>query len=102
MSSCSCGEKMKHTLCSRISPTPSSRREFLAQSEPARAGETTRVVHHPPKAKHVIQLFMLGGASQCDTFDYKPELIRRHGEAVNFTVTGGTAASPGPLLNSPW
>jgi len=50
----------------------------------------------------VIQLFMLGGASQCDTFDYKPELIRRHGQIVPFTVTGGTAASPGPLLKSPW
>ena len=105
-----------HSLCSRISPLPSTRREFLAQSgclgalaaawlgqaEPTQAGELTRVVHHPPKAKHVIQLFMLGGASQCDTFDYKPELIRRHGETVNFTVTGGTAASPGPLLKSPW
>ena len=56
----------------------------------------------PARAKSVIQLFMLGGASQCDTFDYKPELQRRHGEKVNFTVTGGTAASPGPLLKSPW
>jgi hypothetical protein len=105
-----------HSLCSRISSFPVTRREFLAQSgglgalaaawlaqgELVRAGETTRLVHHPPKAKHVIQLFMLGGASQCDTFDYKPELIRRHGETVNFTVTGGTVASPGPLLKSPW
>jgi hypothetical protein len=55
-----------------------------------------------PKARQVIQLFMLGGASQCDTFDYKPELIRRHGETVPFKVTGGTAASAGPLLKSPW
>jgi hypothetical protein len=58
--------------------------------------------HHQAKARSVIQLFMLGGASQCDTFDYKPELIRRHGERVAFRVTGGTAASPGPLLKSPW
>ena len=103
-------------LCSRVSPLPTTRREFLAQSgglgalaaawlaqsDAARAGESTHVLHHPPKAKHVIQLFMLGGASQCDTFDYKPELIRRAGETVNFTVTGGTQASPGPLLKSPW
>jgi Protein of unknown function (DUF1501) len=33
-----------------------------------------------PKAKRVIQLFMNGGASPMDTFDYKPELQRRHGE----------------------
>jgi hypothetical protein len=30
-------------------------------------------LHHPPKAKRVVQLFMSGAASQCDTFDYKPE-----------------------------
>ena len=36
--------------------------------------------HHAPKAKRVIQLFMNGGASQCDLFDYKPLLIARHGQ----------------------
>ena len=69
------------------------------------AGKPTtpsREPHHRPRAKQVIQLFMLGGASQCDTFDYKPELQRRHGETVNFTVTGGTQGSAGPLLKSPW
>ena len=34
----------------------------------------------PARAKRVIQLFMNGGVSQCDTFDYKPELARRHGQ----------------------
>lgn len=62
----------------------------------------TKVLHHPPKARAAIQLFMLGGASQCDTFDYKPELQRRHGEQIKFTVTGGTVSSAGPLLGSPW
>ena len=28
----------------------------------------------------MIQLFLNGGASQMDTFDYKPELERRHGQ----------------------
>jgi hypothetical protein len=37
-------------------------------------------LHHPAKAKRVIQLFMNGGASQCDTFDYKPELARLDGQ----------------------
>jgi len=36
--------------------------------------------HHPPRAKRVIQLFMNGGASQMDLFDYKPELVNRHGQ----------------------
>ena len=39
-----------------------------------------RARHFIPKARRVIQLFMNGGASQCDLFDYKPALIRRHGQ----------------------
>ena len=31
-------------------------------------------LHHRARVKRVIQLFMNGGASQIDTFDYKPEL----------------------------
>lgn len=58
--------------------------------------------HHPARAKTVIQLFMLGGASQCDTFDYKPALQKRNGEKVAFKVTGGTVSSPGPVLGCPW
>src|SRR5256886_437683 len=36
-------------------------------------------LHHRARAKRVVQLFMSGAASQCDTFDYKPELIKRSG-----------------------
>jgi len=36
--------------------------------------------HFPAKAKNVIFLFMRGGPSQVDTFDYKPELSKRHEE----------------------
>ena len=36
--------------------------------------------HYTPKAKHVIFLFMRGGPSQVDTFDYKPALTKRHNE----------------------
>src|SRR5260370_42260334 len=105
------------TLCSRRRPVPHSRRDFLAQcgggfgllalsqllgQDGLLAAEESSKPHHPTKARAVIQLFMLGGASQCDTFDYKPELIKRHGQTVPFTVTGGTVASPGPRLKSPW
>ena len=38
--------------------------------------------HHTPKAKHVIFLFMNGGPSQVDTFDYKPSLAKYHGQAM--------------------
>ena len=36
-----------------------------------------RAPHFAPKAKRIIQLFMPGGPSQVDTFDYKP-LIQEH------------------------
>ncbi|MBX9578807.1 MAG: DUF1501 domain-containing protein [Gemmataceae bacterium] len=41
-------------------------------------------LHHPPKAKRVVQLFMAGGASHLDLWDYKPELVKRHGRPANF------------------
>src|ERR1043165_6253780 len=34
--------------------------------------------HFPPKAKRVIYLFMAGGPSQLETFDYKPLLNQRN------------------------
>ena len=36
--------------------------------------------HFAPRAKHVIQLFMPGGPSQVDTFDYKPEIRKYQGQ----------------------
>ena len=57
--------------------------------------------HHPARAKRVIQLFMNGGASQMDLFDYKPELMKRHGQ--KFDPGGGerveaATSEPGTVL----
>jgi uncharacterized protein DUF1501 len=41
-------------------------------------------LHHAPKAKRVVQLFMAGGASHIDLFDYKPELVKQHGKPAIF------------------
>lgn len=41
-------------------------------------------LHHKPKAKRVVQLFMAGGASHLDLFDFKPELLKQHGKPSNF------------------
>ena len=35
--------------------------------------------HHWPRAKNVIYMFMAGGPSQLELFDWKPELARRNG-----------------------
>jgi hypothetical protein len=37
-----------------------------------------RPPHHEPKAKRVLLIFCSGALSHIDTFDYKPELVKRH------------------------
>ncbi|MBL8849983.1 MAG: DUF1501 domain-containing protein [Planctomycetaceae bacterium] len=59
-------------------------------------------LHHPAKVRRVIQLFMNGGASQMDTFDYKPELERRHGEQVDFGIKAAATSTPGAVMKSPF
>lgn len=44
-----------------------------------------KLPHAAPKAKRVIFLFMAGGVSQVDSFDYKPELYRSNGRMLDFT-----------------
>ena len=60
-------------------------------------------LHHRAKAKRVVQLFMSGAASQCDTFDYKPELIKRNGQPFDpGEKVELFQSSPGACLASPW
>ncbi|MCA9105064.1 MAG: DUF1501 domain-containing protein [Pirellulaceae bacterium] len=47
------------------------------------------VLHHPPKAKRVIWLYMAGGMSHLDTFDEKPKLVEMHGQPMPESVTSG-------------
>src|SRR5260221_648128 len=42
--------------------------------------------HFLPKAKCCIFLFMYGGPSQMDLFDYKPELQKRDGQTVDMEI----------------
>ncbi len=60
--------------------------------------------HFPAKAKSVIWLFMNGGQSQVDTWDYKPELEKRDGkELEGFDKnTGFFTNQVGPLMKSPF
>src|ERR1700752_5339824 len=46
-------------------------------------------LHLPAKAKRVIYLFMAGGPSQMETFDYKPLLAQRNGEQLPDSVRQG-------------
>ena len=62
-----------------------------------------RAPHFAPRAKRVLMIFCSGAVSQIDTFDYKPELIKRHGQAMPgaeglITFQG----AQGNLNKSPW
>ena len=62
-----------------------------------------RLAHFEPRAKNVLMIFCSGACSQLDTFDYKPELIRRHGQPMPgnkklITFQG----EQGALTRSPW
>ncbi len=59
-------------------------------------------LHHPAKVRRVIQLFMNGGVSQMDTFDYKPALERRHGESIDFGIKAAATSTPGSIMKSPF
>jgi len=69
----------------------------LLEQEQARATEgcmTARAgilsaLHHAPKAKRVIYLFMSGGPSHIDLFDYKPALRAHHGQELPASIRMG-------------
>lgn len=59
-----------------------------------------REPHFKARAKRVIFLFMQGGPSHVDTFDYKPELQKNDGKNVGVSYKG--KPMKGKLLASPW
>jgi hypothetical protein len=69
----------------------------------AKSPLAAKAPHFPAKAKAVISIFCYGGVSQVDTFDPKPELLKRQGEKMtgvgNVVATMGT---PGGVMPSPW
>lgn len=97
-----------------------SRREFLLRGgggfgglalahmlgSPALASPLSGGLHHRPKARRVIQLFMNGGVSQMDTFDPKPRLDALHGQAFDpgaGQLVESVTSSPGfKVLRSPF
>jgi hypothetical protein len=93
-----------------------SRREFVTQAtalggvaltwlsaRDAGAGDPVSGLHHPAKARRVIQVFCPGGVSHVDTFDHKPELARLDGQAMTGKGKADTFfGQPGNLMKSPF
>ena len=78
--------------------TSTSRRHFLSQFGLGLGGAALGTLlnessfaqpHFPAKAKRIIYLFMAGGPSQFETFDYKPVLNQRQGEDLPESVRKG-------------
>ena len=44
--------------------------------------------HFAPKAKSIIFLFMYGGPSHIDTFEYKPDMVGMDGKTVDVKTFG--------------
>jgi hypothetical protein len=80
---------------------------LLAEEAQAAARVANPLAAKPPmfpaKAKAVINIFCPGGLSHLDTFDYKPDLVKRNG--TPFDTTGNVqffASKPGNCQQSYW
>ncbi|GIW92243.1 MAG: hypothetical protein KatS3mg110_0284 [Pirellulaceae bacterium] len=109
---------MSTDLRIRSANTGISRREFLSRAGGGFGAAALAVIlledeacgkpvveglHHPARARRVVQLFMAGGASHVDLFDYKPELERHHGEPSDFgEPVEAFQNGLGPWLKSPF
>jgi hypothetical protein len=73
-------------------------------AKPALYDLTPKKPHHVPKAKAVIQLFMNGGPSQVDLFDYKPALEKYAGQPPGRDLAAEVRAvrETGGLMPSPY
>lgn len=60
-----------------------------AQAVQAKSHGIITKFHYPPKIKRVIQLYMAGGPSHLETFDYKPKLAQMHGQPMPESFTKG-------------
>ncbi|HYE31715.1 MAG TPA: DUF1501 domain-containing protein [Methylomirabilota bacterium] len=79
----------------------------LASAPVVVSPSSARVPHLAPKVKRVIFLFMQGGPSQVDTFDYKPRINQDDGKKMPFddprTVANtGARGTDQRVMGSPW
>ena len=61
-----------------------------------------KIPHFAPRAKRIIFLFMQGGPSHVDTYDFKPRLAKDDGKKVEFLVARTRKRTPERVFNSPW
>ena len=112
--------KLQSKGCQIFMPRPMSRREMLGRcatgfgavalssllADPAygkaKSPFAPRKPHHDAKAKSVIFLYMDGGVSQVDSFDYKPRLEKDNGKPFSAKINPTQFDNIGKTLKSPW
>tara|TARA_Y100001968_G_scaffold66983_1_gene57791 strand:- start:2055 stop:3491 length:1437 start_codon:yes stop_codon:yes gene_type:complete len=112
--------KLQSKGCQNFMPRPISRREMLGHcangfgalalssllADPAygkaKSPFAPRKPHHDAKAKSVIFLYMDGGVSQVDSFDYKPRLEKDNGKPFSAKINPTQFDNIGKTLKSPW
>lgn len=78
-------------------------KESISQAAPsAKHPLAPKTPHFKPRAKRVIFMFMHGGPSQVDTFDYKPLLQRDNGKPYPGKKPRIQSSGTGNLMASPW
>jgi hypothetical protein len=89
---------------SGIAASATRSRAAASEASPASANPG---YHFPPRAKRIIFIFMQGGPSHVDTFDYKPSMIKHDGQSMPFDDSRSIAKTGrrGDLhrvMKSPW
>ncbi|EMI18391.1 protein containing DUF1501 [Rhodopirellula maiorica SM1] len=62
---------------------------FRANDSATAAPLASAGLHHRPRIKRVIHLYMAGGPSHLETFDYKPEMAKYDGKPMPQSLTEG-------------
>ena len=94
---------MLHEESARSAQDPALGSANAPPDTSAGPGGILRVLHHPPKARRVVQLFMGGAASHLDLWDYKPQLEKHHGEPSSFgEKVEAFQNGLGPWMKSPF
>lgn len=65
--------------------------------------EDVPATHHAPRARRAVQITLIGGLSHVDSFDFKPELARHHGQSLRTEQTPDTFfGQVGQLRKNDW
>ena len=84
-----------------LADEPDSAAPVKPELEPQQYDLLPKESHHPATARAMISMFMLGGPSQIDLFDPKPELVKRDGQTFSGNVKFDNSAQASREIMKP-